>query len=717
MVCDNFAGGGGASLGIKWAIGRDPDAAVNHDPEALAMYHANQPRTRVYATDVFETDPYVICRDKPVGLGWFSPDCTHHSKARGSKPIRHRGKKSRALAWVVVRWARTVRPRVLMLENVEEFAKWGPLIPKVDKFGSPVLDKHGKQVWVPCPAREGQTFKRWVRALERLGYIVEWKELRACDFGTPTTRKRLFLIARCDGQPIVWPEPTHGKPGSPDVESGRLLPWVSAASIIDWSIPCPSIFLTAKQGKLIGVNRPLAPNTMKRIAAGLKRYVLNSANPFIVSVNHADEDRFRGQSVDDPLSTRTQKNGDAVVMPFVTSPAHSTTTGRGPNVWNLDEPLRTVTSSNDKCVVAPLFTRDFGNSDATDPAMPLPTVMGNGNGKSSLVAPIMQVYHGDKGDDSSRSIEMDEPLRTVDTQNRFGMVQAFLAQHNKGMVGHHPDEPVSTLSTKCSQQQVVTASFATYGRQGGNNGDIDLPLNTVTASKGDQNQVVEVSFIAQHNGGQVGRAADSPLSTIVHRGTQQQVVTASFMSNQYSSNIGTGGANGNPEDPLSTVTSSGQHQACVTGKFIPRNARGGDGCSVAGGRYRFKRTLAFLKKYYGSGGQDSSLRDPVHTLTAKQRMGLVTVDEVDFQLVDIGMRMLTARELFRAQGFPDSYEIDVMAPNKKGKMRPLPKGSQVRMCGNSVCPQMAEALVRANCAWLRETKPPKREWQRELVGV
>jgi DNA (cytosine-5)-methyltransferase 1 len=606
LIVDNFAGGGGASTGIEMALGRSPDVAINHDPEALAMHEANHPKTRHYATDVFEIDPRVCVRNQPVGLAWFSPDCTHHSKARGGKPIREAGKKSRALAWVVVKWAERVRPRVIALENVSEFFEWGPVIPKVDDAGQHVADAAGRPMFVPCPNRKGVTFRRWQRKLERLGYVVEWKELRACDYGAPTIRKRFFCIARCDGKPIVWPKPTHGDPRSDAVKSGALLPWRCAADIIDWSRPCPSIFLTPEEARLIGCKRPLMPNTMKRIAAGVRRYVLEAKQPFLVVCNHGG-DWFRGRGVDQPMPTATAsrdanglvmpfvsvaqhggsnraaddplntvtastKDQNCLVAPFLASPAHSTTTGRGPNHWSVEEPLRTVLASNDKVVVSPHLQRQFGRSDVASAESPVPTVMPGGQGKTALVA-------------------------------------AFLAQHNGGMVGHPAQRPLSTLTNRC---------------------------------------------------------------------TQQQVVAASLLSHQRTSNVN--GGNGSLERPINCLTTA-NHVAEVR---------------------------AFLLKYYGT-DQDPQIEGPLHTITTKERFGLVTVEGVNYEIVDIGMRMLSARELFRAQGFPDAYQIDVEHAG-----RPLPKSSQVRMCGNSVCPQLAAALVKANCPELAKQKRTK---QRELVGV
>src|SRR5690625_2512352 len=276
LIVDLFAGGGGASCGIEMATGRQVDVAVNHDAAAVAMHQINHPQTRHEIADVFEVCPRVVTKGRPVGLLWASPDCTYHSKARGGKPMRDKNRKRRSLAWVVTRWAGQVRPRVIMLENVEEFADWGPLVGPHDALR-------------PCPKRRGKTFRRWVRSLERHGYEVEWRELRACDYGAPTIRKRLFVIARCDGEPIVWPEPTHG-PGT-----GRR--YRSAAECIDWDEPMLSIFATREEakewarahrrsGRKMGTPvRPLADATMRRIARGVKRYVLKDPKPFIVPNN------------------------------------------------------------------------------------------------------------------------------------------------------------------------------------------------------------------------------------------------------------------------------------------------------------------------------------------------------------------------------------------------------------------------------------------------
>jgi len=285
LIVDNFAGGGGASTGIEMALGRSPDIAINHDAKALAMHRINHPDALHLCEDVWKVDIKAVVAGRRVGLAWFSPDCKHFSKAKGGKPVE---KRIRGLAWVALRWAGLVRPRVIVLENVEEFQTWGPVLPDGQ----------------PCKRRAGMTFKRWVTQLRNLGYVVEWREERACWHGAPTIRKRLFVVARNDGQAIEWPERTHGK--------GKI-PYRTAAECIDWSIPCPSIFLSKEEGRAIGVNRPLADATMARIARGVKKYVLDAAEPFIVNITHQGGDRT--ESVSEPLRTITAaRRGEKAVV-------------------------------------------------------------------------------------------------------------------------------------------------------------------------------------------------------------------------------------------------------------------------------------------------------------------------------------------------------------------------------------------------------------------
>lgn len=470
IIVDNFAGGGGASTGIELATGRSVEIAINHDPAAIAMHMVNHPDSEHYCESVWDVNPLEVTRGRPVALCWLSPDCKHFSKAKGGKP---KEKSIRGLAWVAVRWAATVKPRVIMLENVEEFKTWGPLL------------KDG----MPDPDKKGRTFQAFVNALKRQGYQVDYRELRACDYGAPTIRKRFFLIARCDGRPIVWPKPTHGDPDSVEVKSGKLMPWRTAAEIIDWSLPCPSIFDRKK---------PLAENTLRRIARGIKKFVLENPHPFIAPVN----------SVPFITKFRTGATGHSIV-----------------------EPLHTITSGAGS-------KRPAGAAHA----------MG-------LVTAFLAQYHSETASHEARGQTLDRPILTLDTSNRYALVTSNLVK----MRGTNIGQPVT--------------------------------------------------------------------------------------------------------GPLQTITAGGNH---------------------------FGEVRAFLMAYYGTGvGQ--AVDEPLHTVVTKDRFGLVTVHGQDYQIVDIGMRMLEPHELFEAQGFPSNYVID---RDVNGKA--YPKSAQVARCGNSVPPPFAEALVRSN---------------------
>ena len=471
LVIDLFAGGGGASTGIEQAIGRAVDIAVNHDPEAVSLHTANHPQTRHFCSDVFEVDPLTVTDGQPVGLLWASPDCKHFSKAKGGKPV---SKKIRGLAWVVINWAKLAKPRVICLENVEEFQTWGPL-----------TDENR-----PCPVRKGQTFQRWKKQLENLGYKVEHRELRACDYGAPTIRKRRFLVARRDGLPIVWPTPTHAKPDAKGKVPAGMQPWRTAADCIDWSILAPSIFERDK---------PLADATCRRIAKGIVRYVMEAEQPFIVP---------------------------------------------------------------------------------------------------GVAATLVQTGYGERPGQSPRVPGLDKPLGTVVAGQKHALVQAFLAKHYTGVVGHELDKPAGTVTT-VDHHSLVTANLIHMG----------------------------------HSEGQCG-------------------------TKRFSHGIR------DVEDPLNTITAQGAAAGVVH---------------------------SFLVKYYSEGGQDAACSDPMHTIPTKDRMGLVMVRGEPYAIVDIGLRMLTPRELYRAQGFPDSYVIDTGADGL-----PITKTAQVRMCGNSVCPPLSHALVKAN---------------------
>lgn len=482
ITVDLFAGGGGTSVAIEHALGRSPDVAVNHDPEAVAMHEANHPHTHHLCGDVWDVSPRKVCKGRPVGLLWLSPDCKHFSKAKGGKP---REKKIRSLAWVAVRWAHDVRPSVIILENVEEFTTWGPLGP----CGRPIK------------ALASRTFQRWVGELERAGYRVEWRELRACDYGAPTSRKRLFLVARCDGEPIVWPTPTHGP--------GRI-PFRTAAECIDWSIPCPSIFERSK---------PLAEKTLARIARGIRRFVLEAADPFVIPLTHAGDHR----------------------------------------VHSIRDPLRTVTGAN--------------------------------RGELAFVSPtLIQTGYGERPGQAPRSLDLHAPLGTVVAGGqKHALVAAFLAKHYGGneTPGSNLRDSMSTVTCRDHHALVTAHISKLYGTSTGH--DVRDPLHTVTAGGG-------------KGGGHLAEV----------RALLERLA---------------------PESPVQLSLD----------------------------------TVAGLP--------------PGHVLVGGER----------YVIADIGMRMLQPRELYRAQGFPDSYVIDPVVNGKR-----LSKTAQIRMCGNSVSPPPATALVAAN---------------------
>lgn len=497
IIVDNFAGGGGASTGIELATGRSVDIAINHDENAVAMHSTNHPDTLHYCESVFDINPPVATAGRPVALAWFSPDCRHFSKAKGGTPVE---KSVRGLAWIVVRWALTVRPRVLMLENVEEFKTWGPLLAAEMR---------------PDPARVGETFAAFVSMLSGglnvdhpalaecceflniepnskqaqqlvagLGYAVEHRELRACDYGAPTIRKRFFMVMRCDGGAINWPESTHGDPKTAAVKSGALKPWRTAAECIDWSIPCPSIFDRKK---------PLADNTMRRIARGIERFVVNSATPFIVKCNHTSTrttyDCFRGQSLDEPAQTITKKHGFAIATPVV-APIFAGTGGSSFQMKPrpVDKPFFTLLTQNRTNIIAPrlapIISRQFGNSIGHRVDEPSATVTAGGGGKSQLVSTtLIQMGYGEREGQAPRILQIGKPLGTVTAGgNKFAVVAANLVKHfggNYSGAGIGLEEPTHTVTTT-DHHALVTSSIVKM--RGTNIGQpTDTPLQTVTA--------------------------------------------------------------------------------------------------------------------------------------------------------------------------------------------------------------------------------------------
>ena len=535
IIVDNFAGGGGASTGIELATGRSVDIAINHDVNAVAMHTTNHPETLHYCESVFDVDPVSATAGRPVGLAWFSPDCRHFSKAKGSKPVE---KEIRGLAWIVIRWALAVRPRVMMLENVEEFKTWGPLLAGEMR---------------PDPDRAGETFKEFIgmlstgvpadhpalqecceflqlapdseqvqRLVAGLGYEVDYRELRACDFGAPTIRKRFFMVMRRDGQPIAWPEATHADPKSPAVQAGKLAPWRTAAECIDWSIGAPSIF---------GRKKPLAENTLKRIARGIQRFVLDNPTPFIVKCNHTTTkgkyDCFRGQSLQEPLQTITKTHGYAVAVPHLTKfrtgatgqeltdPVPTVTAGtskrpggnghalglveaalapfmagNGGSAYQakprpLEKPAYTILRASRACVVAPVIARQFGNSIGHPVDEPSATVTAGGGGKSQLVVPtLIQMGYGERPGQAPRVLSLDNPVGTVTAGgNKFATVSAFLAKHYGGNYtgpGVALDEPAHSVTT-VDHHALVTSHLVKLRGTCRDGQRTDEPMPTITA--------------------------------------------------------------------------------------------------------------------------------------------------------------------------------------------------------------------------------------------
>lgn len=419
LVIDEFAGGGGASLGISRAIERDVDIAVNHDAGAVEMHRINHPRTRHFQTDVFKLDPIKVCKGRSVWFAWFSPDCRHFSRAKGAKPVSRR---VRGLARIACIWAKKKRPKLIFLENVREFQDWGPLIQKLDEAGRPLVDIHSNPVLIPDPTRKGKSFKRFVARFVTLGYAVEWRDLDAADYGAPTHRRRLFLIARCDGLPITWPARTHA-PADKCAALG-LLPYRSAAECIDWSIPCPSIFEKRQNGKY------LVKNTNRRIAYGFMRYVAECADPYIVTCNHAGNG-FRGSGIREPMKTITgSRDAHGVVIPYV---IQCKSIGR-----DLRKPAPASCASNHHMLIAPWIIKHFGGAVGADIRRPLPTTTRRGTQNQVAAAYLVHLNHGEKQWSNVR-----DPMRTATTGKHAAVVSVSLipcdARAVKWYQAHYPN--------------------------------------------------------------------------------------------------------------------------------------------------------------------------------------------------------------------------------------------------------------------------------------
>ncbi len=505
---DLFAGGGGASLGIEWALGISPAEAVNHDEHAIAMHKANHPDTRHHRANVFVVDIDSVVEGRKVGLLHASPDCTYHSVARGGKPMRH--KQIRTLPWVVVRWMAACAPRVVTMENVGEFIHWGPLIKKRDRHGNLMLDRDGEVQWVPDRKRRGKTFREFISQMRALGYAVEWRTLNAADYGAPTARRRFFLVARRDGLPICWPKKTHG----PNCESPHRI----AAECIDWSIPCPSIFLTRAEARAyrkatgIAMKRPLAEKTMRRIAEGVRRYVLDHPNPFIVRIGQTGGNGHYTQDLEHPLTTITTKAEHCLVVPLfaqinhgidsktresnrvsdLRQPLGTITGSRGQAVvaaflakhnggtvgQSAEKPLDTITCTDTKAVIAASLVKMRGTSHSADPAAPAPTVSAGGQ-HLGLVACHLTKAHS-HGWDKAAGKDAREPMGTIVGKNEDCMVAAHLTKMNQNSVGQDPREPLDTVMAGATRFGVVAAFLQRYNSMGANVAPVDKPAPTIT---------------------------------------------------------------------------------------------------------------------------------------------------------------------------------------------------------------------------------------------
>ncbi|CUX40630.1 C-5 cytosine-specific DNA methylase [Agrobacterium deltaense Zutra 3/1] len=594
-IIDSFAGGGGASTGIEQALGRSPDYAINHNAAALALHEANHPDTIHLSENVYKIDPLDHLRGKHIGLAWFSPDCKHFSKAKGGKPVE---RNIRDLCWIIPGWIERIQQSggvvdVVMMENVEEFKDYGPLI-------------ETPRGLMPDPEKRGQSYQKWCKAIRRLGGKMQSRELRGCDYGAPTIRKRLFIIIRFDGQPLVWPEPTHGRPDDPDVIAGRKLPWPIVGDCIDYSLPCPSIFDTSEEIRRkhgVIAKRPLADNSMARVARGFDRFVLRSSRPYLVQIGYGER------------------------------------AGQAPRCMGVDQPLGTVVA---------------------------------GGVKHALMVPHV------------------------------------MTMRNAGKPFSGCDEPTHTITAGGAHQMLVSPVL-TYARQAG--------ADSMPASEKDQNAVI-CAFMAQHNndsrrigGVNPGRPASKPLSVITQTGSHQQLVAA-YVARDFGTSTGH-----SMLKPCGTVMPEGQGKTRLITPFLQSYYGTGDGgredesCRTITTRDRFGHIEASIDVPPFTEAQAERAR---HVADFMRSYGLwderefvtLEIDDVTFVVVDIGMRMLTPRELYTAQGFPADYQIDgyydrsQIGHNGGPVWVPFSKEVQISCVGNSVCPPVAKALAAANCSHL-----------------
>ncbi|WP_428556085.1 DNA cytosine methyltransferase [Pseudomonas edaphica] len=645
IVVDFFCGGGGAGTGLEMGLGRAVNVAKNHSPQAISMHTVNHPSAKHFTTDVFEGDPDTECGGKAVGWFHMSPDCTHHSQAAGGQP---RKREIRNLSWIGLKWAGMKRPRVISLENVKQILQWGRLIAKRDKATGRVVKLGGdvaapgevvpvgQQFLIPDPKQRGRTWRRFVALLEGMGYVVEWKVIKACDFGAPTSRERLFMIARCDGQPIVWPEPTHAK----NPVKGQQK-WKTAADCIDFTDLGKSIF---------GRKKDLAPATLRRVAKGMKKFVIDSAAPFIV-----------------PIANWS-----------------------GETVQSADEPLRTVTSypkGGAFSVVSPIIApaTHQGSDRINDPLEPLPTVTCANRGELTLISPLMVGAGGPEY--SGKPVGTDQPVGTLMTQNHRAIAAAHLVKFRFDDAGKALDQPLPTITSGGNYQRPAGAAhamgistvFMAQMNGGFNTTDaksIEDPMTTVT-NTGSQQQLA-VANLVHLRGNCDARDVNDPLHTI-SAGGQHHGLASAFMERAFGGSIGQG-----LEEPAPTITAGGGGKSSLVSLTLSPEHEAGA-----------LRVAAFLISYYGT-ENISACDSPAPTITTKDRLAMVTVmvKGTPYVIVDICLRMLKPAELYKAQGFPADYIISHGADGK-----PFTKTQQVHMCGNSVSPPPMAALARANDPW------------------
>lgn len=629
-----FAGMGGGCDGLEQA-GFHVHLAINHDPVAVAVHERRHPHTRHLRCDVFEADPREVTQGRGVRILHASPDCTHFSVAKGSKPV---SKRRRSLAWVVCRWAGTVRPEVITMENVQEITTWGPLIAKRDPATGRVMRLDGsvaakgervpvaEQWLIPDKRHAGRIWRDWKRHMAGLGFSFEHRTLVCADFGIPTIRKRFFGVARCDGGEIAWPVRTHAPRDK--AKALGLKPWVGAHTIIDWSLPVKSIF---------GRKKPLAEATLRRTARGVMRYVVDAAKPFIVPITHTKGSNG-ARSTEEPLNTITTAKGGELMVGV----PHVAKFRTGATGADIEEPLPTFTANSFEkrpggaiplgLVGANLMQLAQGDSGGRreqsldEPAM---TIHDGGGNQTLVAASLISSGYGERPGQAPRILDLEEPAGTQVDGSKAALVASFLAQHNTGEPGRSAEDPLSTIVTLGSTQGVVAAS------------------------------------LQRQFGASVGADVEEPAPTVTVGGSGKTAMVAATLGNLRGTNVD----GRSIEEPLATISAGGSHAHLI---------------------------LAFLQHYFGSGKQDDDVRQPLGALTGKARYGLVEVmvGKVVHYIDDIGIRMLEPEEGAAAHGFekgalPSEITID-------GKVRRLTKTEKYHLVGNSVPPEMVRLLAVAN---------------------